>query len=195
LFESGFYTPEMTPRGRLVAEVFDCRGEDFPSNNLEASGHLDPGVAVRLHDTCAALYDGRLSIQEAYDTWDEWESVLKGFAEGYGLDSLYELMAIADLLTPEEREPAKLLAPLDSEVFSQAMDWLKAYVVYHAGDDLEESFCDDTVAFAQFCVDRDRETGGRDKSASDEELREAKELDQVTLRYIDSLLSRYPVAH
>jgi hypothetical protein len=23
------------------------------------------------------------------------------------------------------------------------MDWLKAHVVYHAGDDLEEGFCDD----------------------------------------------------
>jgi len=74
------------------------------------------------------------------------------------------------------------------------MDWLKAHVVYHAGDDLEEGFCDDTVAFAQFCVDRDRETSGGNRPASDEELSEAKELDQVTLRYIDSLLSRYRVA-
>ena len=48
----------MTPRGRWVAEVFDCRGEEFPTDYLEASGHLDPGVAVRLHDICAALYDG-----------------------------------------------------------------------------------------------------------------------------------------
>jgi hypothetical protein len=44
--ESGFYTPKMTPRGRLVAEVFDCRGGGFGSDYLEASGHLDPGVAV-----------------------------------------------------------------------------------------------------------------------------------------------------
>jgi hypothetical protein len=55
LFESGFYTPKMTPRGRLVAEVFDCVAEEFPSEYLEASGHLNPGVAVRLHDTCATL--------------------------------------------------------------------------------------------------------------------------------------------
>jgi hypothetical protein len=34
--------------------------------------------------------------QKAYDAWDEWESVLKGFVEGYGRDSLYELMALAD---------------------------------------------------------------------------------------------------
>ena len=161
MFESGFYTPEMTPRGRLVAEVFDCRGEEFPSEYFETSGHLDPVVAVRLHDTCAALYDGRLSVEQAYDAWDEWESVLKEFTEAYGLDSLYELMALADPLTPEEREPTKPLAPLDREVLSQAMDWLKAYVVYNAGDDLEEGFCDDTVAFAQFCVDRDRKTDGR----------------------------------
>ena len=119
---------DMTPRGRLVAEVFDCRGEDFPSDYLEASGHLDPGIAVRLHDTCAALYDGRWSVEQAYDAWDECESVLKGFAEGYGLDSLYELMAIADPLTPEEREPAMPLGPLDREALSQAMDWLKAYI-------------------------------------------------------------------
>jgi hypothetical protein len=193
LFEPGFYTPEMTPRGRLVAEVFDCRGEEFPSEYLEASGHLDPGVAVRLHDTCAALYDGRLSVEQAYDAWDEWESVLKGFTEAYGLDSLYELMALADPLTPEEREPTKPLAPLDREVLSQAMEWLKAYVVSYAGDDIEEGFGDDTVAFAQFCVERDHERGGRDMPASDEELREAKELDQVTLRYVDSLLTKYQV--
>ena len=185
----------MTPRGRLVAEVFDCRGEEFPSDYLEASGHLDPGVAVRLHDTCAALYDGRWSVEQAYDAWDECESVLKGFAEGYGLDSLYELMAIADPLTPEEREPAMPLGPLDREALSQAMDWLKAYIVCYAGDDIEEGFGDDTVAFAQFSVDRDRETGGGDMPPSEDELREAKELDRVTRRYVDSLLSRYRVAH
>ncbi len=182
---------DMTPRGRLVAEVFDCRGEDFPSEYLETSGHLDPGVAVRLHDACAALYDGRWSVEEDYDAWDEWESVLKGFAEGYGLDSFYELMAIADPLTPEEREPAMPLGPPDREALSEATDWLKAYVVCYAGDDIEEGFGDDTVAFAQFCVDMDRETGGGDMPPSEEELREAKELGQVTRRYIDSLLSRY----
>jgi hypothetical protein len=36
---------------------------------------------VRLHEICAALYDGRLSIEEAYEAWEDWESVLKGFAE------------------------------------------------------------------------------------------------------------------
>ncbi len=185
----------MTPRGRLVAEVFDCRGEEFPSEYLETSGHLDPGVAVRLHDTCAALYDGHLSVQEAYDGWDEWESVLKGFVEGYGLDSLYGLMAIVDPLTPEDREPATSLAPLDREALSQAMDWLKAYVVSYAGDDLEEGFCDDTVAFAQFCVDRDRSMGSRGTPPDEEELRNSQELEEMTLVYIDSLLSRYRVAH
>jgi hypothetical protein len=193
LFESGFYTPTMTPRGRWVAEVFDCRGAEFPSVYLESSGHLDPGVAVRLHDTCAALYDGRLSVAQAYDAWNDWESVLKGFAEAYGLDSLYELMDIADPLTPEERQPAKPLAPLDREALSQAMDWLKAYIVSYSGDDLE-GFCDDSVAFAQFCVERDRETGFRDRSPSQEELRNNQELEEMTLVCIDSLLSRYRVA-
>ena len=88
------------------------------------------------------------SVEQAYQAWDEWESVLKGFAEGYGLDSLYELMAIADPLTPEERGPTKPLAPLDREALSQAMDWLKAYVVYYLGADLEDGFGDDTVSFA-----------------------------------------------
>jgi hypothetical protein len=183
----------MTPRGRWVAEVFDCRGEEFPSEYLETSGHLDPGVAVRLHDTCATLYDGRLSVGEAYDAWNDWESALKGFAEAYGLDALYELMAIADPLTPEERQPAMQLGPLDREALSQAMDWLKAYIVCYSGDDLE-GFCDDSVAFAEFCVETDRETGERDTLVTEEELREAKELDQVTLRYIDSLLTKYRVA-
>jgi hypothetical protein len=114
LFESGFYTPEMTPRGRLVAEVFDCRGEEFASEYLQTSGHLDPGVAVRLHDTCAALYDGRLSVEQAYDAWDEWESVLKGFTEAYGLASLYELIAIAD------PPPQKSASPPSSSVPSSA---------------------------------------------------------------------------
>ena len=192
MFESGFYTPAMTPRGRWVAEVFDFRGEEFPSEYLEPSGHLDPGIAVRLHDTCAALYDGRLSVQQAYDLWSDWESVLKGFTEAYGLDSLYELMAIADPLTPEEREPAKPLAPLDREALSQAMDWLKAYIVSYAGDDLE-GFSDGTVAFAQFCVDRDEATGFRDTPSSQEELREADELEEMTLVYVDSLLKQYRV--
>ena len=183
----------MTPRGRWVAEVFDCRGEEFPSEYLETSGHLDPGVAVRLHDTCATLYDGRLSVGEAYDAWNDWESALKGFAEAYGLDALYELMAIADPLTPEERQPAMQLGPLDREALSQAMDWLKAYIVCYSGDDLE-GFCDDSVAFAEFCVETDRETGERDTLVTEEELREAKELDQVTLGYIDSLLTKYRVA-
>jgi hypothetical protein len=183
----------MMPRGRWVAEVFDCRGEEFPSEYLETSGHLDPGVAVRLHDTCATLYDGRLSVGEAYDAWNDWESALKGFAEAYGLDALYELMAIADPLTPEERQPAMQLGPLDREALSQAMDWLKAYIVCYSGDDLE-GFCDDSVAFAEFCVETDRETGERDTLVTEEELREAKELDQVTLRYIDSLLTKYRVA-
>jgi hypothetical protein len=182
----------MTQRGRLVAEVFDCRGEDFPSEYLETSGHLDASVAVRLHDTCEALYDGRLSVEEAFDAWEDWESVLKGFAEGYGLDSLHELLAIADPLTPEERQPAEPLAPLDREALSQAMDWLKAYIVCYAGDDLED-FCDDSVAFAEFCVETDRETGERDTAPSEEELREAEELDEVTLGYIDSLLTKYRV--
>ena len=35
LFQPDFYTPEMTSRGRLVAEVFDCQGEEFPSEYLE----------------------------------------------------------------------------------------------------------------------------------------------------------------
>ena len=115
-------------------------------------------------------------------------------AEGDGRDSLFELMALADPLTPEEGEPTKPLAPLDREVLSQAMDWLKAYIVCYAGDDLE-GFSDDSVAFAQFCVERDRETGFRDRSASEEELRNNQELEEMTLVYIDSLLSRYRVAH
>ena len=97
-------------------------------------------------------------------------------------------------LTPEEGEPTKPLAPLDREVLSQAMYWLKAYIVSYSGDDLE-GFCDDSVAFAQLCVERDRETGFRDTPPSDEELREAEELEEMTLVYIDSLLSRYRVAH
>jgi hypothetical protein len=104
-------------------------------------------------------------------------------------------MAIADPLTPEERQPAEPLAPLDREALSQAMDWLKAYIVSYSGDDLGDGFCDDTVAFAELCVERDRETGGRDTPRSEEELREAEELDQVTLSYIDSLLTKYRVAH
>jgi hypothetical protein len=180
LVESGFYTPTMTARGRWVAEVFDCRGEEFPTDYLEASGHLDPGVAVRLHDTCAALYDGRLSVEEAYEAWEDWESVLKGFAEGYGLDSLHELLAIADPLTPEERQPAMQLGPLDCEAFSEAMDWLEAYIVSYAGDDLEGGFGDNSVTFAQLCVETDRETGRRDTPLTEEEPREVEELDEVT---------------
>jgi hypothetical protein len=57
-------------------------------------------------------------------------------AEGDGRDSLFELMALADPLTPEEGEPTKPLAPLDREVLSQAMDWLKAYIVSYSGDGL-----------------------------------------------------------
>jgi hypothetical protein len=135
LFESGFYTPEMTPRGRWVAEVFDCRGEEFASEYFETSGHLDPGVAVRLHDTCAALYGERSSIGEAHNAWDEWESVLKEFTEAYGL------------------------------------------------------------AFAQFCVDSDRETNGRDRppSPSEEEFRNNQELEEMTREYVDSLLKEYRV--
>ena len=103
-------------------------------------------------------------------------------------------MALADPLTPEEGEPTKPLAPLDREALSQAMDWLQAYIVCYAGDDLE-GFSDDSVAFAQFCVERDRETGFRDRSPSQEELRNNQELEEMTLVYIDSLLSRYRVAH
>ena len=132
--ESAFYTAMMTPRGRLVAEVFECRGEEFVTDYLEGSGHLAPGVAVRLHDTCAALYGGRWCVENAYDAWDEWESVLRGFVEGYGLDSLCTLVALADPLTPEERISDKRgLAPLDREALSQAMDWLKAYIVSYSG--------------------------------------------------------------
>jgi hypothetical protein len=73
---SGFYTPKMTPRGRLVAEVFDCRGKGFGSDYLEASGHLDPGVAVRLHDTGAAFSAtserGTRSTLSAA-SWRSWE--------------------------------------------------------------------------------------------------------------------------
>jgi hypothetical protein len=50
------------------------------------------------------------------------------------IPSLYELMALADPLTPEEGEPTKPLAPLDREVLSKAMDWLKAYIVSYSGD-------------------------------------------------------------
>jgi hypothetical protein len=64
--------------------------------------------------------------------------------------------------------------------------------VSYAGDDLE-GFCDDSVALAEFCVERDRETGGRDTPPSEEELHEAEELDEVTLSYIDSLLTKYRV--
>ena len=94
---------------------------------------------------------------------------------------------------PEGWRPAKPLGPLEREALSQAMDWLQTYIVSYSGDDLEHGFCDDTVAFAQFCVERDRETGGRDTPPSDEELREAKELDQVTLGYIECLLTKYRV--
>jgi len=103
-------------------------------------------------------------------------------------------MDIADPLTPEERQPTKPLAPLDREALWQAMDWLQAYIVCYAGDDLE-GFSDDSVAFAELCVERDRETGVRDRSPSQEELRNNQELEEMTLVYIDSLLSRYRVAH
>ena len=176
--ESGFYTATMTPRGRLVAEVFDCRGEEFVSDYLEASGHPDPGVAVRLHDTCGALYGGQLSVEDAYGAWDEWESVLRGLAEGYGLGSLCTLMALADPLTPEERISDKGLAPLDREALSQAMDWLKAYIVSYSGEDLE-GFCDETIALAELCVDTERGTGAPEMLRSEEELRQDEELDMV----------------
>jgi hypothetical protein len=44
-------------------------------------------------------------------------------------------------------------------------------------------------------VDRDQETGFRDRSPSQEELCNNQELEEMTLVYIDSLLSRYRVAH
>jgi hypothetical protein len=191
--ESGFYTPKMTPWGRLVAEVFDCRGEEFVSDYLESSGHLDPGVAVRLHDTCGALYDGQLSVEDAYDAWDEWESVLRGFVEGYGLGSLSTLMALADPLTPEERVSDKGLAPLDREALSQAMDWLQFYILSYAHGDVDDGFSDDTVTWAELAVDTDRETGGGDTPRSEEERSEDEELLQSTSEYIDSLLMEYRV--
>jgi hypothetical protein len=52
-----------------------------------------------------------LSVQKAYDVWDEWESMLKGFVEAYGLDSLYELMAIADPLTQKSASAPNHLHP------------------------------------------------------------------------------------
>jgi hypothetical protein len=48
-----------------------------------------------------------LRVEEAYDAWNDWESVLKGFVEAYGLDSLYELMDIADPLTPRRARPTR----------------------------------------------------------------------------------------
>ncbi len=31
----------MTPRGRLVAEAFDCKGEEFPSDYLEVRDNFE----------------------------------------------------------------------------------------------------------------------------------------------------------
>jgi hypothetical protein len=74
--------------------------------------------------------------QKAYDAWDEWESVLKGFVEGYGRTPSMSSWPSRTPLTPEEGEPTKPLAPLDREVLSQAMYWLKAYIVSYSGDGL-----------------------------------------------------------
>ena len=190
---SGVYTPKMTPRGRLVAEVFDCRGKGFGSDYLEASGHLDPGVAVRVHDTCAALYDGRLSVEEADNAWDEWESLLYGFADAYGLNSLSEFLTIADPGTPKGRAPAEPLGPLEREALSQATDWLQFYILSYAHGDVDDGFSDDTVTWAELAVDTDRETGGRGTPRSEEERSEDEELLQSTSGYIDSLLTEYRV--
>jgi hypothetical protein len=191
--ESGFYTPKMMPRGRLVAEVVDCRGGGFGSDYPEASGHLDPGVAVRLHDTCAALYDGRLSVVEADNAWDEWESLLYWFADAYGLNSLSEFLTIADPGTPKGRAPAEPLGPLEREALSPATDWLQFYILSYAHGDADDDFSDDTVTWAELAVDTDRETGGGDTPRSEEERREDEELLQSTSEYIDSLLMEYRV--
>jgi hypothetical protein len=148
---------------------------------------------VRLHDTCAALYDGRLSVEEANNAWDEWESLLFGFADAYGLNSLCEFLTIADPGTPKGRAPAEPLGPLEREALSQAMDWLQFYILSYAHGDVEVGFSDDTVTWAELAVDTDRETGGGGTPRREEEQSEDDELVQSTSVYIDSLLTEYRV--
>ena len=176
--DSGFYRPTMTPRGRLVAEVFDCWGEHFPHEYLEPSGHINPGVVVRLHDICELVYEGRCTINDAYTAWAEWESVLRGFFEAYGLGPLSELLLIEVQGKGREGDSAECLGPLEREVLSQAMGWLRSYIVCYEDGDLEEGLCDGTFAVAELGVLGECEPGEEEASFdhSDEEQDYVKRL-------------------
>jgi hypothetical protein len=179
----------MTLRGRQIAQLFDGVDEDFPKDYLETSGHLDPAVAVRLHDLCVSLYDGRRSVVAAYTFWVDWYGVLECFAEGYGLGSLVELLSLATNLC-EVAGPVNSLAPLDREALSSAKDWLEAYIVYYSNADVEDGFQDDSVEFAQYWVDAGLERISGDFRDSEERMTDEESV-RATEEYVDELLREY----
>jgi len=80
--------------GRYVAEVFDSYADHFVDEYLGPSGYLDPiNSRPALRPLPAALREG-LDFEGAEASWDEWESVLPCFAEGYDLEAL---LAVLDL--------------------------------------------------------------------------------------------------
>jgi len=81
--------------GRYVAGVFGSYVDHVADEYLGPSGHLDPKTAVRLYDLCQLLYEEDLDFAAAEDRWDEWESVLRCFAEGCPPASLAVRRSIA----------------------------------------------------------------------------------------------------
>ena len=76
---------------------------------------------------------GSVSKPPIESDWEEWESVLRGFLDSCGLDALSEMLPDTAPDFRDNEDSAARLGPLDLEVLSEAMGWLRSYIVCSAG--------------------------------------------------------------
>jgi len=160
-------TGEMSPRGRYVAEDFDSYADHFVEEYLGPSGHLDPKTAVRLYDLCQLLYEGGLDFEGAEASWDEWESVLRCFAEGYELEAL---LAVLDLgvMSSSGEQASGALGPLERQAMADTKGELAGYPLSVASRCVKEFDGGMTALIEDACA---RYDGAPDQSSDLEKLK------------------------
>jgi len=180
----------MTPRGRYVADVLDSYADHFVDEYLGPSGHLDPKTAVRLYDLCQLLYEGGLDFEGAGASWDEWESVLRCFAEGYELEAL---LAVLDLgvISRSGEHGSGALGSLEGQAMADTMGELAGYLLSVAGRCVEEFDGGMAASIEDGCA---RYDGAPDQSGDPKTLGRARATDAEAGAFFELLLNTYRVA-
>jgi len=173
----------MSPRSSIAY------ADHFVDEYLGPSGHLDPRTAVRLYDLCQLLYEGGLDFEGAEASWDEWESVLRCFAEGYEIEALLAVLDLG-LVSSSGEQGSRALGPLGRQAMADTMGELAGYLLSVAGRCVEEFDGGMTALIEDACARYDKAPG---QSSDLEMLGRARATDPEAAAYIELLLNTYCV--